>query len=104
MKHQYRVIINGEEFPFITQNEWGNITIQTDILEQMLCKVVRFKIKFCHGSRITGKGTFVYGAGGNKDSIIIITDDRQMNRKIDMRFTFGDIAYNMDYFLMEVLE
>jgi hypothetical protein len=70
----------------------------------MLCKVVKFKIKFTHGSTITGKGTFVYGAGGNKDSIIIITDDREMNRKIDMRFTFSDIAYNMAYFLMEVIE
>ena len=74
------------------------------VLDSMLCKVVKFKIKFRYGSIITGKGTFVYGAGGNKDSIIIITDDREMNRKIDMRFTFGDIAYNMDYFLMEVLE
>ena len=76
MKHQYEVIINGEEFPFITQNEWGNNIIRTDILEQMLCKVVRFKIKFWHGSRITGKGTFVYGAGGNKDHKPILCQGR----------------------------
>lgn len=104
MKHQYGVIINGEEFPFITQNEWGNITIQTDILEQMLCKVVRFKIKFWHGSGIMGKGTFVYGAGGNKDHIIIIIDDREMNRKSDIRFTFNDIIWNMECFELEVIE
>lgn len=78
--------------------------VNSHVLNSMLCKVVKFKIKFTHGSIITGKGTFVYGAGGNKDSIIIITDDREMNRKIDMRFTFSDIAYNMAYFLMEVLE
>lgn len=104
MKYQYVVIINGEETPFIMQNEWGNNTIRTDILEQMLCKIVKFKIKFWHGSKITGKGTFVYGAGGNKDSIIIITDDREMNRKIDMRFTFNDIIWNMECFELEVLE
>ena len=104
MKHQYEVIINGEEFPFITQNEWGNNIIRTDILEQMLCKVVRFKIKLWHGSRITGKGTFVYGAGGNKDHIIIVIDDREMNRKSDIRFTFNDIIWNMECFELEVLE
>lgn len=104
MKYQYVVIINGEETPFIMQNEWGNNTIRTDILEQMLCKIVKFKIKFWHGSRLTGKGTFVYGAGGNKDSIIIITDDREMNRKSDIRFTFNDIIWNIECFELEVLE
>ena len=45
--------------------------VNSHVLNSMLCKVVKFKIKFIHGSIITGKGTFVYGAGGNKDSIII---------------------------------
>lgn len=103
MNQPYVIINKGEAKPFIERNGWGGFTIRTDILEQMLCKVVRFKIKFWHGSGISGTGTFVYGAGGNKDYIIIIVNDREMNRISDMRFSFNDIM-SMECFELEVLE
>jgi len=104
MNHQYVIINKGEEKPFIEHNGWGGFTIRTDILESLLCRVVRFKIKMWCGSRISGTGTFVYGAGGNKDYIIIIVNDREMNRMSDIRFTFNDIICNMECFELEVLE
>lgn len=103
MNHQYVIINKGEEKPFIEHNGWGGFTIRTDILESLLCRVVRFKIKMWCGSRISGTGTFVYGAGGNKDYIIIIVNDREMNRISDMRFSFNDIM-SMECFELEVLE
>lgn len=73
-------------------------------LNQMLCKEIDFQLTTDFGSTITGSGTLVFGVGGNTNSIIIIIDDREMNRKCDMRFNVTTINYGFRKFKLEAKE
>ena len=84
---------NGvDKYPLIQQGKFNNE------LDRMLCKEVEFRITTDFGSLINGRGTLVFGAGGNTKEIILITDDREMNRKCDMRFTLPTIEYALREF------
>lgn len=85
-------IKNCEQQPIILEDGFN------EGLNHLLCKEVEFRITTGFGSRINGRGTLVFGAGGNTKEIIIITDDREMNRKCDMRFTLPTIKYDLREF------
>lgn len=75
---------DGNRFPIVTHTEFH------PALTNMLSKEVEYKI--CVGSsQISGVGTVVFGAGGNKDHLIIVVRDRDTGGKADMRFTSKDI-------------
>ena len=98
MNKKFFTIDGIDKIPIIKDGKFN------EEINQLLCKEVEFKIKNEFSSTIRGRGTVVFGAGGNTDQLIIIVDDREMNRICDMRFSASLINYGFRSFEMEVIK
>ena len=87
---------NGFSFPMIVDGKF-----HPDI-SKMLCQEITFEICLGHNSTIRGKGSIVFGAGGNTDELMIFVDDREIGRLSDMRFRVKDIENNIKGFIIRM--